>query len=366
MKIYLVGGAVRDSLLGLPVRERDWVVVGATPDLLLAKGYKLIGKDFPVFLDPKTHEEYALARTERKVGIGYKGFTCYAAPDVTLEQDLLRRDLTINAIAQDPAGHFIDPYGGQADLKAKVLRHISEAFSEDPVRVLRLARFAARFSPLGFTIAEETYQQVQQILDAGELTHLVPERVWQELEKVLAEPEPAVFFEVLAFTKTLSIIFPSWQGLYQDASLASLKIAVTASSHSAIRLASVLQHLPAQTVKQGCADLRLPTQFTELAVLSAQYRENFKRVMTFTPEETLNLLEALDPFRRAQRFQDLLQIWQTDLTNPLAKECAAHLQVVEQKVSMIKFQDLIQDKNLKGPDVKAILREARLEAISRI
>ena len=193
MKTYLVGGAVRDSLLEIPVFDRDWVVVGAAPSELIALGYQQVGKDFPVFLNPKTHEEYALARTERKSGQGYTGFTCYAAPDVTLEQDLQRRDLTINAIARSADGELIDPFNGVADLQARVLRHVSEAFGEDPLRVLRVARFAARFAHLGFTVAPETAELMRQMANSGELAALTPERVWKETEKALQSQSPQVY-----------------------------------------------------------------------------------------------------------------------------------------------------------------------------
>ena len=195
MEIFLVGGAVRDALLGLPVKDRDWVVTGSTPETMLAAGYEQVGRDFPVFLHPQTHEEYALARTERKAGQGYTGFVCHAAPDVTLEQDLLRRDLTINAIAQSADGHYIDPWDGQNDIARRILRHVSPAFNEDPLRVLRVARFAARFAD--FTVADETMALMRQMVDDGEVDHLVAERVWQELARGLMEERPSRMFEVL-------------------------------------------------------------------------------------------------------------------------------------------------------------------------
>lgn len=214
VKIYLVGGAVRDQLLGRLVKERDWVVVGATPEAMLALGYRPVGKDFPVFLHPETHEEYALARTERKIGPGYHGFACTASPDVTLEEDLKRRDLTINAIAQTPSGDIIDPYGGVQDIQDRVLRHVSPAFVEDPVRILRLARFAARYSGLGFYVAPETRVLMQQMVMQGEVDHLVAERVWQELERALGEAEPGQFFEVLRSCSALAVIFPEIDRLF--------------------------------------------------------------------------------------------------------------------------------------------------------
>ena len=214
MKIYLVGGAVRDQLLNLPVKDRDWVVVGATPETLLQQGYQQVGKDFPVFLHPDTHEEYALARTERKSGSGYTGFTCYAAPDVTLEDDLQRRDLTINAIAYSAKGEYIDPYHGIDDIHAKLLRHVSDAFSEDPLRVLRVARFAARFAPLGFTIAPETMSLMQEMTNSGELNALTAERVWKETEKALHSQAPQVYFEILHQCGALKILFPEINALF--------------------------------------------------------------------------------------------------------------------------------------------------------
>src|SRR5690625_1566027 len=214
MKVYLVGGAVRDRLLGLPVHERDWVVVGATPEALSEAGYRPVGKDFPVFLHPRTKEEYALARTERKTAPGYQGFSFHASPEVTLEQDLERRDLTINAIAEAEDGTVIDPFGGQADLEARWLRHVSPAFAEDPVRILRLARFAARFEPLGFRIAEETLALCQDMVRDGEVDALVPERVWQELSRALMEPKPSAFIQTLRACGALARLMPEIDTLF--------------------------------------------------------------------------------------------------------------------------------------------------------
>jgi tRNA nucleotidyltransferase (CCA-adding enzyme) len=363
MKIYLVGGAVRDKLLGLPITEQDWVVVGSTPEALLSQGYKPIGKDFPVFLHPMTHEEYALARTERKMGKGYKGFICYAAPDVTLEEDLLRRDLTINAMAQDEEGGLIDPYGGQADLNAKILRHISDAFSEDPVRVLRLARFAARFAGLGFIIAEETKHQVQKILASGELVHLVPERVWQELEKALNGNNPRVFFDVLAETQALSVIFPAWSELYQEHNLKSLQKAVSYSSNSPIRLASLLQCLCVKAIKQGCETLRIPKQFADLAILAAQYRENFKVCQTLSSNDLLVLLEKLDAFRRVERFEDLLQVWQANVTLASGNELADFLRLARQRAIEVDVSALIEKTGLQGEALRDRIREERVKVL---
>src|SRR5215475_7068461 len=214
MEVYLVGGPVRDRLLGLPVRERDWVVVGARPEDLERQGYVSVGREFPVFLHPETKEEYALARLERKVSPGYRGFTTQFSPDVTLEEDLKRRDLTINALAETPSGEIIDPYGGQKDLREKVLRHVSEAFVEDPVRILRLARFAARFAELGFTVAGETLALMRRMVQSAEVDTLVPERVWQETERALGESRPDVFFQTLRDCGALAVIFPEIDALY--------------------------------------------------------------------------------------------------------------------------------------------------------
>lgn len=214
MKVYLVGGAVRDQLLNLAIADRDWVIVGADPQTLLKQGYQQVGKDFPVFLHPKTQEEYALARTERKIGSGYTGFDCYAAPDVTIEQDLQRRDLTVNAIAQAEDGSLVDPYHGVDDLNQRILRHVSDAFTEDPLRVLRVARFAARYHWLGFTVAPETLQLMQQIAESGELTELTAERVWTETEKALNSRSPQVYFDILRQCGALAVLFPEIDYLF--------------------------------------------------------------------------------------------------------------------------------------------------------
>lgn len=214
MEVYLVGGAVRDERLGLPVRERDWVVVGSTPEAMMAKGFLPVGRDFPVFLHPETKEEYALARLERKTGPGYRGFATQFSPEVTLEEDLQRRDLTINAMARDGAGRLVDPYGGQRDLEARLLRHVSPAFSEDPVRILRAARFAARFAPLGFRVAPETIVLMREIVDRGEASALTAERTWQETARALETQRPEVYFEVLRECGALRVIFPEIDALF--------------------------------------------------------------------------------------------------------------------------------------------------------
>ena len=289
MKAYVVGGAVRDELLGLPVKDRDWVVVGATPEEMAALGFKPVGRDFPVFLHPSTHEEYALARTERKSGRGYKGFTVYASPEVTLEEDLKRRDLTINAMARDPAGGLIDPFGGQRDLKARVLRHVSPAFAEDPVRILRVARFAARF---GFKLAPETMKLMRAMVRSGEAEHLVAERVWQEFAKGLAEPHPQKMFDVL-----------------RDAGLRwfpRLKIP-RLDGPVAVRFATLAAQLGPRRAEDLIRRLRAPGEAAALALLAARLRTVFRGARTAKPAALLGLFKRADAFRRPERFAQLLQ-----------------------------------------------------------
>jgi tRNA nucleotidyltransferase (CCA-adding enzyme) len=290
VKAYVVGGAVRDELLGLPVQDRDYVVVGATPEEMTAAGYKPVGKDFPVFLHPKTHEEYALARTERKSGRGYKGFTVYAAPDVTLEQDLARRDLTINAIAKADDGSLIDPFKGKKDLQDKVLRHVSEAFQEDPVRILRVARFAARF---GFRIADETMQLMKSMVASGEADHLVPERVWQEFAKGLTEPQPALMFEALEHCGLRPKLLPELKALPKNF-----------SGPLPVRFAVLCWPLSEDEVKELCGRIKVPNEERELAVLACRTQ---KYLNASKPDELLNLLKRADAFRRPERFALLLQ-----------------------------------------------------------
>ncbi|MBL8266239.1 multifunctional CCA addition/repair protein [Steroidobacter sp.] len=346
MKIYLVGGAVRDELLGLAVRERDWVVVGARPEELLAQGFKAVGKDFPVFLHPKTGEEYALARTERKTGPGYRGFDTMFSPDVTLEQDLERRDLTINAIARDEAtGVLVDPFNGQRDLQERWLRHVSSAFVEDPVRVLRLARFAARFAPLGFKVAPETMELVREIAARGELDALVSERVWQETQRALEMPAPRQFFEVLREGNALSVIFPEVDALFGvpqpeqwhpeiDTGVHTMMVLDQASQLSddpVVRFAALTHDLGKATtpthelprhiaheergvdiVIQLCDRLRIPNAYRELGVLVSRYHLHMHKIAELRPKTMLELLENLDAFRRPARFEQFLLACEAD------------------------------------------------------
>jgi tRNA nucleotidyltransferase (CCA-adding enzyme) len=290
VKSYVVGGAVRDELLGLPVKDRDHVVVGATPEQMAAAGYKPVGKDFPVFLHPQTHEEYALARTERKSGRGYKGFTVYAAPDVTLEQDLARRDLTINAIAKDEDGRLIDPFHGRRDLEDGVLRHVSDAFDEDPVRILRVARFAARF---GFRIAEETMRRMKSMVASGEADHLVPERVWQEFAKGLMEDKPELMFAALEACGLRARLLPELA-----------KLPARFAGPLPVRFALLCWPLEEAAIRALCERLRVPNEERELAVLASRLKNSLG---ADRPGPLLNLLKRADAFRRPERFAQLLQ-----------------------------------------------------------
>jgi tRNA nucleotidyltransferase (CCA-adding enzyme) len=336
MQIYRVGGAVRDRLLGITAKENDWVVVGASADDLLTQGFKPVGKDFPVFLHPQTGEEYALARTERKTAPGYHGFTFHADPSVTLEEDLLRRDLTINAMAEDADGTLIDPYNGEEDLRAGVLRHVSPAFAEDPVRILRIARFAARFARWGFHVAHGTHALMKRMIENGEVDALVAERVWQETRKALEEDIPSRFFEVLHKCDALERIFPELARLFgvpQPAhhhpeidtgihTLMVLDAAAKLSPDPRVRFAALVHDLGKGTtpkeewpkhhgheqrsvklVRNLCERLKTPQDYRELAELVAQYHGHYHRVGEMRADTTLNVLEKIDAFRRPERFE---------------------------------------------------------------
>lgn len=337
MEIYTVGGAVRDELLGLPVQDRDHVVVGATPEAMRAAGFKPVGKDFPVFLHPDTHEEYALARTERKTGPGYKGFCFHAAPDVSLEEDLARRDLTINAIARAADGRLIDPWGGRRDLEARVLRHVSPAFAEDPVRILRVARFAARFTE--FTVADETVALMRQMVDAGEVDHLVPERVWQELARGLGEARPSRMIAVLRSCGAFARLLPEADRLFGVPQRAEYHPEIDAGVHLLLALDAAARHgfdlpvrfavllhdlgkgttpaadLPrhpgheARSVElagQVCARLKVPAECRDLALLAGRFHGDIHKVAELRPATVATVLEHADALRRPQRFLQLL------------------------------------------------------------
>ncbi|MBW8458220.1 MAG: multifunctional CCA addition/repair protein [Thiobacillus sp.] len=343
MKTYIVGGAVRDRLLGLPVTDRDFVVVGATPDEMLALGFQPVGKDFPVFLHPQTHEEYALARTERKSGHGYKGFKVYAAPEVTLEEDLLRRDLTINAMAEDETGALIDPYGGQGDLAAKTFRHVSASFAEDPVRILRVARFAARFTD--FAVAPETLALMRQMVDNGEVDALVPERVWQEAARGLMDAQPSRMFQVLRDCGALARLFPEIDRLFGvpqppehhpeiDTGVHTMLVVDWAARQGfslPVRFAALTHDLGkgatppglwprhhgheargVELVRALSERIRVPAECRDLAVAVARDHGTVHRALELRPGTLVELLERIDAFRRPGRFEEFLQACECD------------------------------------------------------
>ncbi|PMR76684.1 polynucleotide adenylyltransferase [Billgrantia endophytica] len=312
LEVYQVGGAVRDARLGWPVQDTDWVVVGATPEQMQRRGFRPVGRDFPVFLHPETHEEYALARTERKSGHGYTGFVVHASPEVTLEEDLARRDLTINAMAETPEGELVDPHGGLGDLQARVLRHVSPAFVEDPLRVLRTARFLARYAGLGFIIADETRGLMRELTESGELAHLVAERVWTETEKALGEPRPAVYFRVLDECGALAVLFPE---LAQDAGMLDAALTrldrlpdnVMLGERACWRWARLVEHLDEPSRAAMAERLRLPRRYRDLARQAALTRRLWKR-----PEpdvaEVHDWLDGIDAWRRSERVPPLLAL----------------------------------------------------------
>jgi tRNA nucleotidyltransferase (CCA-adding enzyme) len=314
VKVYAVGGAVRDELLGLPVTDRDHVVVGSTPEEMVRLGYKPVGKDFPVFLHPQTHEEYALARTERKVARGYKGFLIHAAPDVTLEQDLERRDLTINAMARDEAGHLVDPFGGAADLERGLLRHVSPAFVEDPVRILRVARFAARF---GFAVAPETMALMRSMVANGEADTLVPERIWQEFSRGLMEGDPGLMFPVLAQSGLLAKLLPELKLEFEHGRPANdaARVLVRALQCAAAERLGLAPRFALVASRTGSAEagmvserLKAPGDCRDLALLAERHTATIKRAAALRAPELLELLEHCDAFRRPERFDELVAL----------------------------------------------------------
>ena len=400
MKIYLVGGAVRDQLLNLPVKDRDWVVVGATPETLLQQGYQQVGKDFPVFLHPDTHEEYALARTERKSGSGYTGFTCYAAPDVTLEDDLQRRDLTINAIAYSAKGEYIDPYHGIDDIHAKLLRHVSDAFSEDPLRVLRVARFAARFAPLGFTIAPETMSLMQEMTNSGELNALTAERVWKETEKALHSQAPQVYFEILHQCGALKILFPEINALIGvpapkkwhpeiDTGIHTMMVlamAIRLTDDIAVRFSALCHdlgkgvtpvenwphhhgHGPAGVplVEALCQRYRIPNQIRDLAKLAAKYHDHLHRIERMRPSKIIRLFDAIDAWRKPERIDQLAIISEADARGRQGAENLPYPQGIffRQAFKIANQVDVksIVSRGLKGSAIREALTKQREVAI---
>ena len=405
MKVYLVGGAVRDALLGYPSSENDWVVVGATPADLLEQGFQQVGKDFPVFLHPDTKDEYALARTERKRGHGYTGFAVHCDPAVTLEQDLLRRDLTINAMARSPDGDIIDPYGGQRDLAAKVLRHVSDAFVEDPLRVLRTARFAARYAHLGFSVAPETLALMAEIVDQDELAHLPAERIWVEMERALGERDPQVFVQVLRDCGALARLLPELEALFGVPqtekyhpeidtgvhTLMALQQAALLTPATDVRFALLLhdlgkgttpraewprhiahEHRGLKLVEQVCQRLKAPGQHRELALKVCEYHTHCHRALELRGKTLLKLLNATDALRRPERFEAFLLACEADARGRKGLEQRDYpqadylrrAQAMAQEVSAAAFSEQgLQGKALG--EAIAAERMRRLEALRR-
>jgi tRNA nucleotidyltransferase (CCA-adding enzyme) len=402
MQVYLVGGAVRDERLGLPVGERDWCVVGATPDELLDRGFKRVGKDFPVFLHPETGEEYALARTERKTAAGYHGFEFDTSADVSIEEDLARRDLTINALAVDPDGNLIDPFGGLRDLESRRLRHVSDAFVEDPVRILRTAKFAARFADLGFRIAPETRDLMRRIVHDGEADSLVADRVWRETEAALAGPNPQLYFEALRSCGALRVVLPEVDALFGvpqpskwhpevDTGLHTMLVvaqAATLSDDVEVRFAALVHDLGKGTTrladlpshpgheKRGCALIRalsdrlpVPRTCRDLGLLAAEYHTHCHRALELRDDTVVSLFEKTDAFRRPQRFEQFLTACEADARGRTGFESAEytqaqHLRDAFRAASAIDAGAIAADH--VGEDIAGAIRRARIEAVTAV
>jgi tRNA nucleotidyltransferase (CCA-adding enzyme) len=400
VKTYLVGGAVRDGLLNLPIKDKDWVVVGASPGQMLELGFEQVGRDFPVFLHPKSHEEYALARTERKSGSGYTGFVCYSAPDVTLEQDLARRDLTINAIAQDNDGHYYDPYGGREDLQQRLLRHVSSAFSEDPLRVLRVARFAARYAHLDFRIASETLALMKSMAESGELAHLTAERVWKETESALLTRNPQVFFQVLRDCGALAVLFPELDNLYGVPApakwhpeidtgihtLMTLEMAAKLSPDLEIRFATLFHdvgkaltppekwpshhgHGPAGVplVAALCERLRVPNTLRDLALLVTEFHDLVHTVQNQPATTLVALFDRLDAWRKPQRVEQIALTSEADARGRTGFENNAYpqgdyLREAWKVVQSVSTREVVA-AGFKGVEVREELTRRRVAAL---
>ena len=359
MQVYLVGGAVRDELLGRPVSERDWVVVGSTPEEMERQGYRPVGRDFPVYLHPQTHEEYALARRERKVGPGYRGFTTQFPPEVTLEQDLQRRDLTINAMARGCDGTLIDPFGGRRDLAQRLLRHVSPAFVEDPVRILRVARFAARFAALGFTIAPETLQLMRRMVEDGEVRALVPERLWRELERSLREAQPELFFDTLQACGALAVLLPELA--WGDAARRALRAAVALSADPAVRFAALLAATAAPAVESLAERLRAPGEYRELALLAARLASRLAAADSADAPALLQLMEDADALRRGERFRKLALVAQAVYPSTPGQRLA---QALDAASAVVLSPERLAA--LKGPEIAAELRTLRRQRLAAL
>lgn len=401
MQIYLVGGAVRDQLLNIPVHDRDYVVVGTTPEAMLKQGYSQVGKSFPVFLHPATGEEYALARTERKTGEGYTGFECQFGPEVSLETDLQRRDLTINAIAQSEDGELIDPYNGIRDLTNRQLRHVSEAFSEDPLRVLRVARFAAKLAHLGFTVADETLLLMSEMAGSGELSSLTAERVLKELEKALQSPSPQVFIEVLRECGALNVILPEVQALFGVPApahwhpevdtgihtLLTLQQACTLSEDPAVRFATLCHDLgkaltpktqwPSHkghdlrgvpVVEELCNRLKVPNQWRELAMLATRWHIQIHKLSELSHEQVLAIIDGCDGWRKRERFEAILTVCKADIRGRTGHEedhypQADKLRTYLDELSQIPVQPIVA-AGFKGAQIREQLTYQRLEKLA--
>ena len=402
MQIYRVGGAVRDKLISYPCHENDWVVVGSSPDEMIALGYRPVGQDFPVFIDPRSGEEYALARTERKSGVGYGGFTFHTSPDISLEDDLIRRDLTINAMAESDDGTIIDPHGGQQDLNNKILRHVSEAFAEDPLRVLRVARFAARYAHLGFTIAPETLQLMQRIVDRGEMTALVAERVWKETQRALCERSPDVFIETLRSCGALAILLPEVEALFGIEQRADYHPEIDTGIHTLMALQqsalltekatirfTVLVHdlgkaitpkeiLPRHTghearglplVKDVCDRLKVPNQHRQLAMVVTEYHLMCHKSLDFKPDSLLKLLTVIGALKSEEKLDDFLLCCMADAKGRkgLEKQDYApnrYLRDARKAAIAVQVNDLV-DSGIKGADIGIHLKQRQIKALSQ-
>ncbi|MFQ3308815.1 MAG: tRNA nucleotidyltransferase (CCA-adding enzyme) [Porticoccaceae bacterium] len=401
MQIYRVGGAVRDKLLNYPCHENDWVVVGSSPEEMVALGYRPVGQDFPVFIDPRSGEEYALARTERKSGVGYGGFTFHTSPDISLEDDLIRRDLTINAMAESADGTITDPYGGQQDLENKVLRHVSDAFAEDPLRVLRVARFAARYAHLGFTLAPETLQLMCTIVNRGEMTALVAERVWKETQRALCERSPDVFIATLKSCGALAVLLPEVEALFGIEQRADFHPEIDTGIHTLMALQqsalltnkatirfTVLVHdlgkaitpkeiLPRHTghearglplVKQVCDRLKVPNQHRQLAMVVTEYHLMCHKSLEFKPENLLKLLTVIGALKSAEKLDDFLLCCMADAKGRkgLEKQEYApnrYLREAREAAIAVQVTDLVAN-GIKGADIGTQLKQRQIDALS--
>jgi len=402
VKTYLVGGAVRDALLKLPVKDRDWVVVGATPEAMLAQGFQQVGRDFPVFLHPKSREEYALARTERKSGNGYTGFVTWSAPDVTLEQDLQRRDLTINAIAQTESGELIDPFHGQRDLQARLLRHVSDAFNEDPLRVLRVARFAARFAHLNFRIAEETQALMRQMVESGELGHLTAERVWKETEKALTSRNPQVYFQVLRDCGALEVLFPELDRLFGIPApakwhpeidtgvhtLMTLTLAASLSDEVDVRFATLFHDVgkaltPPEKwpshhghgaagvplVEALCQRLRVPNAIRDLALIVTEYHDVVHTIERQSADALVALFDRIDAWRKPHRVEQIALTSEADARGRAGLESMAYPQGDYLRQAFALAQSVptkaVIEAGFKGAKVREELTRRRIAAVAQ-